>query len=346
MIAVAVVVVLVVGVVAIVAFAGGSSPEALSEKGVNVYVTDDCSLGAKDWQAVAQNQVNGITSLGANSIALAYPFYTESITADRVLMSDRCASNPGGAAPLQNTVSPERLAVLVRAAHAAGLKVVLRPLLDETNLTKWRGVLAPANEQAWFASYGKALEPYLRMAKAERVEQFSVSGELNSLAGSKYWPALIKSAHDLYGGKLVFATTWPVGGTTAHPDGSVIGIDAYPRLPNAKDTASATEVLAGWNAALRTQALPKGAVLYEVGINANNGAYALPSQVALGAFNEQVQANWFTAACRFAKAQKLAGIYFWGPDLRFNSGNLTSQPVPTSPFQLQPSAQTAIRECF
>jgi hypothetical protein len=39
------------------------------------------------------------------------------------------------------------------------------------------------------------------------------------------------------------------------------------------------------------------------------------------------QANWFTAACRFAKTHNLGGIYFWGAFLAFNSGNLLTQPA-------------------
>jgi hypothetical protein len=334
-----------IGVGAFLAFSGGNRA-ALPERGVNVYVTDDCALSASEWQATATNQVNSVKSLGANSIALAFPFYMDGINASSVVMSDRCPSTVDAGAPLRLTVSPERLAVLVRTAHTAGLQVVLRPLLDEANLTKWRGVIAPKDEQAWFASYGRDLKPYLQMAQTNDVEQFSVSGELNSLAGSRYWPPLIESARRLYSGQLGFATTWPVGGTTEHPDGSILGIDAYPRLPSTKDSASVTEVLAGWNEALRSQPLPSGVTLYEVGINAIAGAYAFPSRVAQGSFDQQIQANWFAAACRFAESHKLGGLYFWGPDLRFNRGRLTSAPEPTAPFQLQPAAQAAIRECF
>jgi hypothetical protein len=333
-------------VVGVIAFSSRSARATLRTKGVNVYLTDDCSLSASEWQTTATNAVDSVKSLGANAIALAFPFYMDSINANSVVMSDRCPSAADATAPPRNTVSPERLAVLVQKAHAAGLDVVLRPLLDEANLTKWRGVIEPTDESAWFASYGDQLRPYLRMAQTNKVEQFSVSGELNSLAASRYWPALIASVRRLYSGRLVFATTWPVGGTTAHPSGSIVGIDAYPRLASTKDSASASEVLAGWNDALRTESIPNGATLYEVGINANDGAYALPSAIAQGAFNEQVQANWFTAACEFVKTHKLGGIYFWGPDIRFNHGKLTPQPEPKAPFQLQPATQAAIRECF
>ena len=107
-----------------------------------------------------------------------------------------------------------------------------------------------------------------------------------------------------------------------------------------------SQLLAGWNDALRTAPIPNGATMYEVGIPAIDGAYGFPSRVTQGAFSQQIQANWFAAACRFVQSHKLRGIYFWGPDFWFNHGRLMSEPDATVPFQLQPAAQTAIRACF
>jgi hypothetical protein len=311
--------------------------------GVNVIVSDNCFQKAKSWEATAKNEIKSVTSLGANSIAFAFPFYTASLNNNRVFTQNRC---PARHFP-RTSPSAARLAVLVRAANAAGLDVMLRPLLDETNLVKWRGALAPENEEAWFASYTKVLRPYLQMAQQYKVARFSISGELNSLVRSKYWPRFVKAARKIYSGRLIQATTWPTGSHT-HIGGTAFGVDAYPRLKHLEPSASVTQILKGWDALLHDHRIPSRTPLYEVGIKAVNGAYNLPSDFSRphAKFNEQVQAKWFTAACKFVNAHDLGGLYVWGPDIRFNHGNLMSKPEPKKGSQLQPAAQAAVRKCF
>jgi hypothetical protein len=228
------------------------------------------------------------------------------------------------------------VAVLVKAAQLAGLHVLLRPLLDQDNLGPdyWRGDIDPTKRSNWFSSYESVLRPYLVMANTDKVTGFTISLELASLATATQWPSVITWAKKLYHGQLVFATSW---------------MDSYPDLTHATPSWSVAQLLAGWNAYLKSK--PYGTAdtkvtIDEIGIEAVDGAYKTPNIAVNGAFNQSIQANWFKAACDFYKDHKQSGIYFWGPDFTFNDGNLTSAPDPSQPEQLQPAGWAAIKACF
>jgi len=70
-------------------------------------------------------------SLGANSVGISFPIYTDGVRPTRVYTKDG------------TTPTPESLQALVKAAKARGLRVLIRPLLDEKNIATtpgaWRG---------------------------------------------------------------------------------------------------------------------------------------------------------------------------------------------------------------
>ena len=87
---VAVVVLLaIVGLVTALLVTSGNSAASTTQYGVNVYVTDNCEPAAV-WQANATNEMRGIKSLGANSVAIAFPFYTTGLEANSVFTANQC----------------------------------------------------------------------------------------------------------------------------------------------------------------------------------------------------------------------------------------------------------------
>ena len=133
--------------------------------------------------------------------------------------------------------------------------------------------------------------------------------------------------------------------------GTATAEDAYPDVTQATPTWSVNQLIAGWNANLKATPFPTAntnVTIDEVGILSLDGAYVFPCcfSVPTATFNQTIQANWFSAACGFAKANKLAGVYFWGVYFGFNSGNLLTQPYPQMPAEFQPAGQAAIRACF
>ena len=119
--------------------ASASAPRAVPKYqfGINTYVTYNC-VNTTTYLQWAKNTINGYHSLGANSIALAFPLYTDSMTSNNIyaklVCNDSAFQSPSAAL----------LGQIVQLAHAAGLRVLLRPLLDQTNLQQmnhanWRG---------------------------------------------------------------------------------------------------------------------------------------------------------------------------------------------------------------
>jgi hypothetical protein len=323
----------------------------IPQRGIDVYVTDSCD-SATVWQSNATNEMRSIKSLGANSVEIVFPFYTTAPNATTVFSADLCGEPEAAPVPLQSP-SPARLAVLVRAAQLSGLQVLIRPLLDQSNIYifgDWRGSIAPTSQSAWIMSYESVLKPYLEMAQANRVTRFVISSELNSLSGSSQWPSAIAAAHKLFSGQLIFDSSWVNPTPVVHP-GTALAQDAYPHAPKATPSASVATLLTAWYAYLAAHPLavaPAHETFEEVGIAAFDGSYADPNvnPPPGETFNQAIQANWFTAACEFVKNHRVGGLYFWGPQLYFNFGNLMTQPNPNQPTELQPAAQAAIRKCF
>src|SRR3981081_2819980 len=83
--------------------------------------------------------VDYVAGMGANALAISFPFFTPGLHAN-----DVSAAGP--------TPAPQRLRLLVDGATKRGLRVMLRPLLDEGSLTPgWRGSIEPENRNQWFS---------------------------------------------------------------------------------------------------------------------------------------------------------------------------------------------------
>jgi hypothetical protein len=332
----------------------GTSPPQVVQRGIDTYFTYHCqAIGTiKKW---AETEVKQFKALGANSIGLGFPLFTVSMTSNSVFAWTTCKG------PSFRTPPPWVLATVVQIAHDAGLKVFLRPLIDDNNLVKqnphnWRGKLEPTNVNLWFAKYFHTIKPYLEMAQREKVEYFAVVTELDSLADEGQWAPLIADAEHLYSAGTVEVTwSWDTGVKKLLWPSTIFGFDAYPKLPRASVTATPGQLLQGWDYLLvhrPSYRIPQlsAATISEIGIAAQDGSYDWPASggVALHGhpFNQQIQANWFTAACAFMKQHMLRGIYFWGPWLARDGGSLPTVADTSHPSNLQPAGQLAIKKCF
>ena len=200
--------------------AGSASGAAVAKStttpqyGIDVYAPDSC-VPASTWQSEATNTMQGFKSLGANSVGITFPIFTADANSNSVFAADLCNEPSATPVPLQ-TPSPARLAVLIHAAQVAGLHVLLRPEIQESNLYftgHWRGTIGPTNKTAWFQSYQSVLKPYFQMSQANGVTRFDISVELASLQGqTTLWKSTITAAKQLYKGQLIFDSSWEAGG--------------------------------------------------------------------------------------------------------------------------------------
>lgn len=316
--------------------------------GFNSYVQDLCQ-STTTWAGDASGQFKELKSLGANSVALAFPIYMSSITSSALFARRTCGT-------IYETPSTARLGVVISEAHALGLTVFLRPLVQELQLAQspsgsWVGHIRPKNVGAWFKSYLAVLSPYLKLAQQLKVEHFAISTELDSLVKKPNWASLISSAKRYYKGQLVFTVPWGPGQAT-HA-GTSPGLDAYQGVL-ANDAATPSQLLADWNnAAAKTDRLPfplSAASLDEVAIVAQDGAYATPWVYSLPLtshpFNQSIQANWYSMACRFFKTHNMQGIYFWGIWYANGANAVLTTPGPSQTQEIQPESAAVIKECY
>lgn len=327
-----------------------------AQLGLDTYFVYNCQSTAliDKW---ATTQVYAFKYLGANSIGLSFPLYTDNLTSNDVYAKLQCNSS-GPNSPYQ-TPPASVLADVVNIAHAAGLTVLLRPLLDQENLYAqnpkwWRGILQPTDPSLWIENYLATLRPYLLMAQQLHVEHVAIETELSSLAKERFWTPAVSLIRSIYKGDLVFNYSWQYTyGKKVAPAGTTLGIDAYPKT-EAGPNDTPRQIRAQWNDLLRQNkeyAVPQlsKTTIDEIGITAQEGAYLQPEAVLPWSghpFDEWVQGKWFEAACGFAKQHELQGIYYWGAWLTTFAGALPHVQDVKSPSYIQPAGARAIRKCF
>lgn len=291
-------------------------------------------------RANALRLVNYMVGRHMNAVSVTFPFATAGPTASRVGVS---AATP----------SVRHLGMLLDTAAAAGLRIMVRPLLDERSLVArdplaWRGSLAPADRAAWFRSYEAFLAPYLALAARHHVSTFVVGAELTSLEDDPRWRSLIATARRSFRGELSYDANWD-DYVSRHVPVPVdhLGIDAYFPLARLGDDASVAEIAEGWQRWLdrkTTGKLPR-IVLSEVGIIAENGAYRHPAVWTGGEkLNPTVQQRWFEAACRVARDREMAGLYWWNLD--FHADPAAGAPAGSHTSFLGRPAEAVITSCF
>jgi Glycoside Hydrolase Family 113 len=274
--------------------------------GIQVYWN---SAGSQADMAADANRIfNYVVQLGANSVAINFFFFTDGEYPTHVY------GVPG------TTPSPAIMAMVVRNAREHGLRVLLRPLLNEKNIqiirAAWRGSIEPHSVSSWFRSYYRFLKPYFIAAQVSGANGFNIGAELDSLAPDEpHWTALKAAAAKLFKGKLVYAVNY--GRWQEDPPYEPVpdaAVDAYPLL-GLGDSATVTEITDAWVSWLHhePESVLRRTVLQEVGIAAASGAYAEPALVAARGtpLDVAIQRKWFAAACAAARETRMAGIYFY-----------------------------------
>ncbi|MEY9909164.1 hypothetical protein ABIA35_005399 [Catenulispora sp. MAP12-49] len=307
-----------------------------ADLGINLYWHTIGSNAVVD--ATAGRLLNYVVGLGANSVAIAFPIFTDGVHPTRVY-------GTSGITP-----SPAQLGRIIAAAKARGLRVMVRPLLDEANLLPsgaWRGSIAPPNVDGWFASYRAFLDPYFAVAKAQDAEEFVVGTELDAFINSAtQWRQVVADGQARFGGLITYASTWNTWDHAQVPSAVPgVGVDAYPPV-HLPDSATVDQLSAAWTAWLKNRpaSVLAQTAIQELGIPAQAGVYANPGAWggATAAIEPQVQVNWFTAACDSARALHMRGLYFWMLDSNANTANAASYPSGSFIGR----GDSAIKTCF
>lgn len=309
---------------------------ATAELGVQIYwheVNDPHAIKAN-----ARRLYDYIVDLGANSVGISFPIYTDGGSPTRVYPK-------AGVTP-----TPESLQTLVALAKQRGLRVMLRPLIDEGNIKNgagaWRGSVRPRDMRSWFASYRKTIMLFLDAAQKADADVFVIGAELDSLVGQRrQWRELVAAVRRAYDVRLAYGDNWGqwITGRPGVPEVEN-GLDAYPQLP-VSDSSSVEEITTAWTSWLKRRSgdLPE-TIVHEIGIAATPGAYQNPA--AWGKKGQRVapkiQSKWFAGACAAVKSLNMPGIYFWTLDAWADPAKAKTY----DPGSFIGRSDSAIRACF
>jgi glycosyl hydrolase family 113 len=164
------------------------------------------------------------------------------------------ATSSSLAADAARTPSDAALTQAAATAQSLGLHVVLKPQVDVLDGT-YRGVIAPSDRGAWFASYRAMLVHYAVLARRLKVAGLVVGVELGSMVSgprdTALWRSMIRSVRRLgFRGSLTYAANWDqlsLVGFWRSLD--YVGIDAYfPLIPKGHQYApTIADLVAAWH---------------------------------------------------------------------------------------------------
>ena len=268
---------------------------------------------------VLDQQLDNLAAVGVTHVAANVWWFQENIHSTQV-------------APNYNLYSStdQTLRQVIDAAHARGMSVQLRPLVDLSNdPSHWRGQIVGGN--AWFngaGGYGDYVRHMADIAQEKNVGMFSVGVELESVASQETnWRNLIASVRSRYSGALTYAANWgnPAIQSVINWWDAVdyLGIDAYYPLSNSDDPTPA-ELQAAWasranqiEAYVNAVAPGKTVLFTEAGYMNYDGANRAPYAFDPTAPNDQrEQADAYQALLsQNVPRDWFGGVYWWAWDV-------------------------------
>ena len=282
--------------------------------------------------ASAAQAFQNVASLGSNSVALTVRIWADSKTGSTVI------AHP------DKTESDASLLAGFQAAHAAGLDVVFKPGITGLDSTI-SSSLAPADVDAFFASYKAEIVHLADIAEQGGVATFAIGNEMSKLSGAQYlpqWTDLISAVRSVYHGELTYsAATDEASKVSFWSQLDTISVNTYPPL-TASTTPTVADLVHAWTEVpynpyyaaafdykspvdfLHSLSLEYGKpiLMTEVGYRSIDGAAINPgggSSKAPADLAEQADAyNAFFQVWTAHGGDWLQGVEFWQWDLNGN----------------------------
>ncbi len=292
-------------------FESAPGPEAadIKQRGVAL------GLFAEDISFSYAPLLQEIAGLGATHVSLVVPLYQ--------------TNGASTALKLHTRLSPtlEAIADAIRLSRRAGLEVTLFPIVrlsQPRNPKEWRGTLAPADRNAWFASYGALLADLASLGALTGASRLVVGSELSSLDDDlAHWRPLVERIRALFTGTLMYSANWDhYQDVRLYDLVDEIGVVAYFSLRENNGPSDVPALTARWRSLRREIEFNLGAyskpyVLTELGYRSRTGATAAPwDEVPGGVPDVDEQTRAFQAfgqawTTRGQASSRLAGLYVW-----------------------------------
>jgi hypothetical protein len=261
--------------------------------------------------AAAETQVKAIAATGATWIALTPTVYVKDRKDSVVAATDA-------------TPTASSLRAAIRAARAAGLKVIMKPHVDLLNYGA-RVYIDPVDSARWFATYRGYVLDYARLAREEGCSMFVVGTEFSLLETPSHleqWRALIADVRAAYPGPLTYAANWNSAEIVGFwRDLDYIGIDAYFPVIGGTSGTNRTLLRLSWRpieaaVGALSEANGKPVIFTEFGLTSQKGANLRPWDYGdFGALDDDVQTAYIqTFLDAFSSKPYVAGFLNWAWD--------------------------------
>lgn len=223
----------------------------------------------------------------------------------------------------------------IRQAHAAGLKVMLKPQVYIPN--GWTGSLdfdSEADWAQWEAAYEKYILDFAALAESSNAALFCIGTEFRTAIAKRpaYWRLLISKIRNIYHGKLTYSSNWDDWDRAPFwADLDYIGLSGY--FPLAEGPTPTVEVLRQAWQPIRdrleqfSKKEKKPVLFTEFGYLSVDGCgwrnWELEQGIQSRTINEQAQANCFEALLSvFQPEPWWAGgfLWKWFPNMRGHEG--------------------------
>ncbi|MGK2909198.1 MAG: glycoside hydrolase family 113 [Sphingobium sp.] len=270
-------------------------------QGFNLIQTTHAPLGSES----AKTSLQALRRTGADTVALI-PFFWQAKPNSTELV--------GG-----SDMSPEQLRLGIRAARAAGLKVMVKPHIWVP--TGWAGLIGMEDDAGWsqwFGHYRRELEIVARVALEERAEWLCIGTEFLKTVHRPEWREVIASVRRLYQGPLVYMAHGAdeVEAVPFWADLDFLGVTLYPPLGNDHDRLGWQRAMSAEYGRVEAVARKNGKQVWvgEIGIRSAQGAAAKPWESAEERAAEpvpQLQADVLATWLDVLDRESVAGILIW-----------------------------------
>jgi hypothetical protein len=284
---------------ALVAAAGPSAAEPFH--GFNVVSVPNHRFGSES----AARSLAALKRTGATAIAVV-PFFWQRGPRDPDLARG-------------DDMGDGELRAAIRAARAAGLRVMVKPHVWVEG--SWAGAIDLQDDDAWrrwFVHYRAALLQVARIAGEEDAESLAIGTELKASSARPEWREIINAVRAVFSGTLTYAAhnLEEAERVPFWSDLDRIGITLYPQLGADGDRDMRRRTMRA--TADRLEALAarvgKRVVVAEIGLRSAAGAAAMPWQSAEErvaapalALQAEVLQDWLAALDRPA----IVGVLVW-----------------------------------
>lgn len=181
----------------------------------------------------AATYIQQIAATGTRWVTFTPTWYQDGVTDSAMRTTDETAGD-------------DSLRNIIRLAHDAGLKTMIKPHVDLTNGGD-RAEIRPADPDAWFTAYRGFITHYAQLATDNGVDQLAVGTELAGTSqDGAHWSRIIAAVRDRFKGPLTYAANYDEYKKIPFwTDLDVIGIDAYWPLTD-KATTDPAQLRQAW----------------------------------------------------------------------------------------------------